>query len=204
MINTMCNHCKCRHRAPGRKLCKPCLIARRGYQAHQRKSRIAKGLCIRCGRPAVPGIQMCEECRRKDLLKTTATQLRLTANRQCMICGCRLKPRDTRRCTACKDTARRRAQKTRARLRATRRCVECHKPLTKADGKGTQCRGCLKRIAQRRVAQRGQRKQEHLCIQCKAPLDAYLVFTHRVRCDHCRMLKAKKVQEKRDKKKWGL
>ena len=69
----ICPDCGLREPVPGRVTCEVCLKKyQKKQQAHpernaqkkaMREARIAAGLCLQCGRPAIPGQRMCERCR---------------------------------------------------------------------------------------------------------------------------------------------
>lgn len=71
-----CITCGCNYAEPGRIRCKACRdrqMEKREekryyspqYFNNMRQQRIKKGLCVACGKPAIPGKRMCEHCRKK-------------------------------------------------------------------------------------------------------------------------------------------
>jgi predicted amidophosphoribosyltransferase len=69
-----CQECGKRWAEAGKTMCKPCLKALnerlkrndpdRAKRNAWRQARVDAGLCIDCGRPAEPGKQRCERCRK--------------------------------------------------------------------------------------------------------------------------------------------
>lgn len=52
--------------APGHKVCNRCLQMKAARSKEVYYERKANGLCVRCGKPAVPGKVKCAECAKKQ------------------------------------------------------------------------------------------------------------------------------------------
>lgn len=86
--NGICPKCKTAWAAPGRVFCEPCLKLKaietmkfggeyNARKCKERRERLkAKGLCVRCARPAVKGRVLCAECARRNAETQQAIRVR--------------------------------------------------------------------------------------------------------------------------------
>lgn len=61
-----CIECGTEPHSPGHKLCNKCLQQKAARTKEVYYERKANGLCVRCGKPAVPGKVKCAECAKKQ------------------------------------------------------------------------------------------------------------------------------------------